>query len=140
MCSFRRQAETERSEFLLTTSGCSAVGSAGALGASGRWFKSSHSDHRRRGLRIVRDDDPFQDLHLSLTPSLLLPKPDPLCWAPVLFFLFSQLHIACGDAILRRRAFIPLLLLSKSDLFRWVSIWFRGFLHSFFTTFPVTGV
>ncbi len=39
-------AETERSEFLLTISGCSAVGSAGALGASGRWFKSSHSDQK----------------------------------------------------------------------------------------------
>ena len=27
-------------------SGCSAVGSAGALGASGREFKSHHSDHK----------------------------------------------------------------------------------------------
>ena len=40
--------------------------------------KSKSFCHRRRGLRIVRGDDPFRDRRLSLAPSLLLPKPDPL--------------------------------------------------------------
>ena len=39
-----RMAETEWSEFLLTTTGYSAVGSAGGLGPSGRGFKSLYSD------------------------------------------------------------------------------------------------
>ncbi len=34
--------------------------------------------HRRRGLRIVRGDDSFQNRSSS--------KPDPLRWAPFLFF------------------------------------------------------
>ena len=42
-------AETEWSEFLLTTPGCSAVGSAGGLGPSGRGFKSLHSDQTGNG-------------------------------------------------------------------------------------------
>ena len=40
--------------------------------------KSLMACHRRRGLRIVRGDDSFQNHRLSLTSSLLLPKPDPL--------------------------------------------------------------
>ena len=36
--------ETKWSEFLLTISGCSAVGSAGGLGPSGRRFEPCHSD------------------------------------------------------------------------------------------------
>ena len=45
--------------------------------AGGRRFESDYLHHRRRGLRIVRDGD-FFDRRLSLAPSLLLPKPDPL--------------------------------------------------------------
>ena len=53
MCSFRRQAETERSEFLLTTPGCSAAGSARGLGPRCRRFESCHSDQRRRSFRTA---------------------------------------------------------------------------------------
>ena len=52
-------------------SGCSAVGSAPALGAGCRRFKSCHSDHRRRGLCIVRGDF-FIKAADALTPLLLL--------------------------------------------------------------------
>ena len=51
--------------------GCSAVGSAPALGAGCRRFKSCHSDHRRRGLCIVRGDF-FIKVVNALTPLLLL--------------------------------------------------------------------
>ena len=51
--------------------GCSAVGSAPALGAGCRRFKSCHSDHRRRGLCIVRGDF-FIKVVDALTPLLLL--------------------------------------------------------------------
>ena len=40
--------------------------------------KSTRPHHRRRGLRIVRADDSFWNRRLSLTPPLLLPKPDPM--------------------------------------------------------------
>ena len=61
-------AETEWSGFLLTTSGCSAVGSAGGLGPSGRGFKSLHSDHFRIGV------DTFVSTPIFCIIDLLLPR------------------------------------------------------------------
>ena len=59
--------------------------------------KSLMACHRRRGLRIVRGDDSFQNHRLSRTSSLLLPKPDPLSLGSgfVLFLAVAEVLNDC---------------------------------------------
>ena len=79
-------------------------GQKGALGSlsrsygpEGRGFESLMACHRRRGLRIVRGDDSFQNHRLSRTSSLLLPKPDPLSLGSgfVLFLAVAEVLNDC---------------------------------------------
>ena len=77
--------ENTTSRIKNSITGCSAVGSAPALGAGCRRFESCHSDHV--GASFVSLAPTYFISQSALTPLLLLSKSNPLRWASIWYGL-----------------------------------------------------